>query len=118
MMLVSMRKIKEKCIFLLPTLTIVFQWITIVGINLSWLISGFLLISLLTKRNWVLQKNIPLLFCLIFLISPFFTFLFGRATLFNLSLYISIVTGVIYFLYISTLEYDMFEKFMFGGVFS
>lgn len=118
MMLVSMRKTKEKCIFLLPTFTIVLQWVTIAGINLSWLLSGFLLISLLTKRNWILQKNIPLLFCLIFLISPFFTFLFGRATLFNLSLYISIATGVIYFLYISTLECDMFEKFMFGGLFS
>lgn len=118
MMVISMGKIREKCIFLLPTFTIVFQWITIAGINLSWLISGVLLISLITKRNWILQKKIPLLVFLIFLISPFFTFLFGRATSFNLSLYISIATGVIYFLYVSTLEHDMFEKFMFGGLFS
>lgn len=117
-MVLSRSKTKEKCIFLLPTLTIVLQWITVAGINLSWLISGVLLISLLTKRNWILKKNIPLLFCLIFLISPFFTFLMGRATSFNLSLYISIATGVIYFLYISTLETDMFEKFMLGGLFS
>lgn len=117
-MVLSRSKTKEKCIFLLPTLTIVLQWITVAGINLSWLISGVLLISLLTKRNWILKKNIPLLFCLIFLISPFFTFLIGRATSFNLSLYISIATGVIYFLYISTLETDMFEKFMLGALFS
>ncbi len=113
-----MGKIKEKFIFLLPTLTIVLQWIKIAGINLSWLISGLLLISLLAKRNWILQKKIPLLFCLFFFISPFCTFFLGQATSFNLSLYISIATGVIYFLYVSMLEHDMFEKFMLGGLFS
>lgn len=117
-MFLSRSKTKENCIFLMPTLTIVLQWITIAGINLSWLISGILLISLLTKRNWILKINIPLLFCLIFLISPFFTFFIGQATSFNLSLYISIATGVIYFLYISTLETDMFKKFILGGLFS
>lgn len=118
MMLISKGKTKEKCIFLLPTLTIVLQWITIAGINLSWLISGILLISLLLKRNWILKKPISLIFCLIFLVSPFFTFIFGLSPSFNLSLYISIATGVIYFLYVSTLEHDMFESFMRGGLFS
>lgn len=111
-------KTKENLIFLLPTLTIVFQWISIAGINLSWLISGVLLISLLTKRKWILQKTIPLLFCLIFLVSPFLTFSFGIAPSFNFSLYISVAAGVIYFLYISTLETGLFKKFMLGGLFS
>jgi len=47
---------------------------------------------------------------------PLINFLFGKAQSFNITLYISIVTGVVFLLYVVSLENDLFIKFLNGSL--
>ncbi len=109
---------KKIFLFLLPTLVIVAQWISIAGINLSWVISALLLL-LSFKGIGKIFKNIKLLLILAaVLVIPFVNFFFSPSHSFTFGLYVSIATGLVYMLYIIQLDDGGFDTFTAGALFS
>ncbi len=117
-LVISTRKIKEFFVFLLPALSILLQWVSVAGINFSWLLSVYLMFTLLMNGRYVFSKKIPTLILLIAVVIPLFNFWLGNASSFNISLYISVLTGVVFMLYISSLNDSLYYLFLKGGLFA
>lgn len=108
--MVSNINIKKFLILLVPMLICVFQKITIINIRLSWLLYLILLCLNICKK----EKSKLQLF-IIFIISVYPLLYFSKSTEgFNYSLYFSLLTGLTVLYFISNLNKDLFEFFMYG----
>lgn len=104
--------------FILPSFIILSQWISVAGINLSWclyvLLFGiiFLRYKMLFKHAGILTVAGAIAF------FPILTYVFGIAPSYNVSLYFSIMTGLVVFLLIFIMSNNEYDAFMWGVVFS
>lgn len=100
--------------FLLPSATILTQWFSVGGINISWVLYIALFFVLL-KRYRILLNYIGILgFILAVSIIPFMNFLFGIAGDFPLTLYFSLITGLVVLLYVCVMTETEYKSFTIG----
>ncbi len=104
--------------FILPVLVFLTQWFSFAGINLSWVLSILLLLLVVKKLPQLTRNNYILLFAVIVLVCPIANLIFSKSETLMYSLYISIVTGLVFMLYILSLNHDTYEAFVRGVVFS
>lgn len=104
--------------FLLPVLLFLTQWFSIAGVNISWMLSGVLLVCIFKKKSWLIHTKCVIVFSLIVIVCPISNLIFSRSSAFMYNVYISILTGLICILYILSLAKDMYEVFIRGVIFS
>lgn len=114
----SQKSFQRFFVFLLPVLSILLQWVSVAGINFSWILSIYLMVIIFIKVRFVFSRNISTLIFFIAVVTPFLNFLFGNASSFNISLYISVLTGVVLMLYVSLLEESLYYLLLKGGLFA
>lgn len=110
---------KKLAFFALPTLVILAQWVSFGGVRLSWLISAVLLMIVASRaRRALLRSCVILLPAALVMIYPLFSFRYGAAETFNFSLYLSLLTGMIYMLFVIFLKDGEFSAVLGGAFFS
>lgn len=106
------------CLFLLPLMSVVSQWISIGGIKVSWLISVVLAVIVIMQYEKLQKSKVILTFCFLNMILPLVTAGFSISFSLNMSLYFSIFTGFVYLLYIYGLNEKEYDIFIDGCFFS
>lgn len=106
-------EIKKLFTFFLPAAVILFQWFSVGGINLSWLLY-IVLAFFVFLRLGMFRKHLGLACVSVLVVSlPFLSYVFGIADSFPVSLYFSLATSLVVLLYICSMdsvEYGAFVK--------
>lgn len=106
---------KKMLCFLLPTIIILAQWVSIAGIKGSWILSIFLLIYLVCKHPLAFRfDKKTILITLVTVFIPIINYKLGISEVFNSSLYISIITGMILYENITLMSEKSMEYFWNG----
>lgn len=104
--------------FLLPTATILAQWFSVAGINLSWMLYILLFLFVFLRYQYLFDHAGLLLVCGLIVALPPVTFVFGIAESFQSSLYFSLITGMMVMLFICLMTAKEYAAFIKGLLFS
>ena len=105
-------------LFVLPTVVILGQWLSLGPIRASWLISACCAFFVLWNLKRFFENRVLFLSVVFFCAYPLVSFFFGKAKSFNISLYISLMTGVVYMVFVILLRPKQFLIFSSGALFS
>ncbi len=99
---------------LLPSLIVLSQFFRVGPINVSWLL--YIVIGLAVCYRVSLIVNNPLLVSISIIVTfyPLFSFFWSPVTVFESSLYFSLLTGLVFLLFVATIPYALFPFFMNG----
>lgn len=116
----SKRPITMRAIFafILPTTTILSQWFSVAGINISWLLYILLFLLVFLRYRMLFQHPGLLAAMGAVAVIPLLTFVFGLADAFPVTLYFSLLTGVVVLLHICMMRQGEYTAFLWGTVFS
>ncbi len=109
---------KEIFAFLLPSATILTQWFSILGINISWLLYIAVFMLLANRLHRIINHVGILLIAAAVVVVPFCNCFIGIADAFQFSLYFSLITGMSMMLFICTMDSEEYLAFMRGVLFS
>lgn len=99
---------------ILPFTLIISQWIQFDRINLSWIIYAILCFIIIVKNKKLLKKTRIIVFSVFVVLWPLISYTLGQAAEFNINLYLSLLTGLICLVYISTLADNDFYYLLKG----
>ena len=105
---------KDIFIYLLPTLIIVSQFITIGAIRLSWALSLLLAIIVFSRLSLIHEKKVLAVTFIIVLIYPIISFFWSFSSSFDMNLYLSLLTGAVFLLYINVITEEKIHIFIDG----
>lgn len=109
---------KDVFIFLLPTLIIVSQFITIGTIRLSWALSLFMAVLVFSRLSYKPERNVLIITFIIVLLYPIISFFWSFSGSFDINLYLSLVTGAVFLLYINVISEERIHDLIDGCFFS
>ena len=107
---------REIFAFVLPTVTILSQWFSVAGINISWILYILLLFFLFVRYQMLLRNAGLLIFAALTFGLPIITYLWGIAKSFPTDLYFSLITGMVVMFFICLMSESENSAFMWGVV--